>query len=549
MNWITGSIRNKLLAVFGLGLFVVVASALYGFGASRNGLKAMERINGTMVAQANEVKEMETLFREQVQEWENVLLRGNDPDALERYWGRFLKHEQGIRESTRRLQQAIDLPKAKDLLARFAAAHDAMGVKYREGLETFKAADYEPRSGDSMVRGIEVEPTALLEEVVRLMRAEANGALGGAQKKAYDSLYASLAIMGAATLAAILTCGWLLVRVVVRPIREAVCIADAVADGDLAIEIESSAGDEAGRLLAALGRMCNGLSEEVGTIRQAAQNVESGSKQIAEGNADLSSRTDEQASSLEETASSMEELTATVKQNTESAKRAHELAIGASNVASQGGRAIGAVSTTMAGIAEASRKIADILGVIDAIAFQTNILALNAAVEAARAGEQGRGFAVVASEVRSLAQRSATAAKEIKALIQSSAEKVDGGTKLVEDASRTMEEIVSSVKHVTEIVAEIAAASREQLSGIEQVGLAVTQMDGVTQQNAALVEESAAAAENMERQAEHLLRAVMRFKLEGADRAALPLTNSSAPPDTAPPARLSGESAAGLLLR
>jgi methyl-accepting chemotaxis protein len=321
----------------------------------------------------------------------------------------------------------------------------------------------------------------------------------------------------------------MLVRMVVRPIGEAVRVADAVAAGDLTVRIAASSRDEMGRLLEGLEKMRASLTEAVGTIRQSAESVGTTSKQIAAGNGELSSRTEEQASSLEETASSMEQLTSTVKQNTESAKQANQLAIGASDVAGRGGEVMANVIATMSGISEASRKIADIIGVIDGIAFQTNILALNAAVEAARAGEQGRGFAVVASEVRSLAQRSAAAAKEIKGLIQNSVDRVDGGTKLVEGAGKTMEEIVTSVKRVADIISEIASASKEQLSGIEQVGNAVTQMDRVVQQNASIVEESAAAAENMAALGEQLNLAVARFKLDEAHGEAAVQAAVSAP--------------------
>ena len=248
-------------------------------------------------------------------------------------------------------------------------------------------------------------------------------------------------------------------------------------------------------------------------VREASDQINTAAKEIAQGNTDLSQRTEEQASSLEETASSMAELTSTVKHNAENARQANQLAIGASDVAVRGGEVVGQVVTTMGAINESSRKIADIISVIDGIAFQTNILALNAAVEAARAGEQGRGFAVVATEVRNLAQRSAGAAKEIKALISDSVEKVGAGSKLVEQAGATMEEIVVSVKRVTDIMSEISAASLEQTSGIEQVNQAVTQMDETTQQNAALVEEAAAAAESLEEQAQNLARAVTVFKL------------------------------------
>jgi len=335
-------------------------------------------------------------------------------------------------------------------------------------------------------------------------------------------------------LSGLIAVGWAANRVAVRALGGAPAyargVAAAIASGDLRTDISLRAGDQYS-LLAVMKSMRDDLKLLVGDIYAGAETVKNASAQIAQGNAELSSRTEEQASSLEETASSMEELTSTVKQNTENARQANQLAIGASTVAGQGGKAMGEVTQTMTGISEASRKIADIIGVIDGIAFQTNILALNAAVEAARAGEQGRGFAVVASEVRSLAQRSASAAKEIKGLIQNSVERVDGGMKLVEGASKTMEEIVSSVKRVTDIVSEISAASQEQLSGIEQVGGAVTQMDNVVQQNAAIVEESAAAAENLTAQAEQLVRAVTKFQFDGAlgqaaVRSAVPLTQT-----------------------
>ncbi len=303
--------------------------------------------------------------------------------------------------------------------------------------------------------------------------------------------------------------------------RDAVAAVDAVASGDLQAMVVPSAG--ANSLLGRIFDMQRSLSEVVHSVRQNAQSVAIGSQQIAAGNSDLSQRTEEQAAALQRTAASMDELGATVRQNADSAQQANQLALGASSVAVQGGQVIGEVVTTMKGIVDSSKQIADIVGVIDSIAFQTNILALNAAVEAARAGEQGRGFAVVAAEVRSLAGRSAEAAKEIKALIGTSVERVAQGTTLVDRAGATMKEIVASIRRVTDIMAEISAASQQQSAGVAQVGQAVAEMDRATQQNAALVEESAAAAESLKAQARQLVDAVAVFKL--AQDASLPSTH------------------------
>jgi methyl-accepting chemotaxis protein-1 (serine sensor receptor) len=312
--------------------------------------------------------------------------------------------------------------------------------------------------------------------------------------------------------AAAVALGWLLSNVVTRPLTHAVELAEAVASGDLRTTINVTSNDETGQLLSALKRMNGSLSDMVGSVRLCADGISTASREIADGNQDLSGRTEQQASSLQQTAASMHQMTTTVQNNADNSRQANQLAGSAAEVAAKGGVVVDRVIATMGDISNSSKKIGDIIGVIDGIAFQTNILALNAAVEAARAGEQGRGFAVVASEVRSLAQRSAAAAKEIKTLIGESVDKVEAGSVLVGEAGRTMTEIVTQVRRVSDLVAEISSSTTEQSSGIHQVNQAVASIDEGTQQNAALVEQSAAAAESLKQQAGQLLQLIARFQ-------------------------------------
>ena len=388
---------------------------------------------------------------------------------------------------------------------------------------------------------------ALLETIESAVEFQTQGA--EAAYKASQAAYGQTRgvviglLVGALALGAALA--WVITRSITQPIATAVRVAETVAAGDLTSEVRVYAADETAQLLVALKKMNDGLVGIVGQVRNSSDSIATGSAQIATGNADLSQRTEEQASNLQQTAASMEQLTATVQQNADTARQAKQLATSASAAARQGGEVVHRVVATMDVISQSSKKISEIIGVIDGIAFQTNILALNAAVEAARAGEQGRGFAVVAGEVRSLAQRSAQAAKEIKTLIGESVEKVEHGSQLVGEAGRSMDEIVVQVNRVSDLIAEISASSAEQSSGIGQIGDAVTQLDQVTQQNAALVEESAAAAESLRHQAASLAQVVLVFKLAPKPMpavlmAAVPAALPSAPVPTnrrPPPAK------------
>ena len=413
------------------------------------------------------------------------------------------------------LQDMVELPEARALLKQ---AEEARGryvisqAKFNKLVDESRVEEAAAELNGHTLR----ELNAVQVSVDALAEIEHRIVLENGVKAAADAHMARLILlaMGAGGLLCGVVLAISITRSIVVPLMSAVQVAQAVAAGDLSSRIEVRTSDETGLLMQALKDMNHSLSGIVGEVRNSSDAIATATSQIAAGNLDLSSRTEEQASALEQTAASMQELAGTVKQNFDSGKHANELAESASKVAVKGGAVVAEVVHTMEAINTSSRKLADIIGVIDSIAFQTNILALNAAVEAARAGEQGRGFAVVASEVRSLAGRSATAAKEIKDLINASVDNVSQGCTLVEQAGSTMDEIVVSVRRVADIMGEISLASQDQTQGIEQINQAMVQMDQVTQQNAALVEEAAAAAQSLEAQAQTLVHTTSVFRLE-----------------------------------
>jgi len=495
----------------------ITASVLLALSA---GLIGVYRLHHSLVASGAEVQSqfaseravgyISVVLKAEKVHWKNVLLRAEDPALVAKHWEMFEGAEKEVDQKARAVLPQLS-GEPRRLMEKFVASHAEVVAGYRRAFGRLKTDGV--GAVDASIRGIDDETSGLLVKSIESLAASSEEVTAQADadgETTVDLLVVMMLLVSAGAIAG----GVMLSRSIIRPLNEAVEVAQAISNGDLSRTVPAGGNDEVGQLLKALGEMNASLHRIVSQVRGGTHSIAVASAQIEAGNADLSGRTEQQAGALEETASSMEELTATVRQNADHAHEASALAASATDVAARGGSVVAEVVATMGEIEEAGRQIGDIIGVMDGIAFQTNILALNAAVEAARAGEQGRGFAVVASEVRSLAQRSHDAAKQVKALIGQSSERVAAGGALVGQAGSTMAEVVESVRRVGNLIAEIAAASREQRDGIEQVNQAIAQMDRGTQQNAALVEESAAAASAMHAQADQLEELVSVFRLE-----------------------------------
>jgi methyl-accepting chemotaxis protein len=493
-------------------LIVIVAIAYAQLGTTRSSLTDLNQ------SQQRVSNAQEWLGKTQLNVARTLAIAkaSGQPD-IEKYFGPMMKQTSAeISELQKTVDASVTSTEGKALLATIQSKREAY-VGFRTKLmEHLKNAD-QPAADALLNEKMLPAANAYVAAMADFQKHEKAIADGEVEELTSSIKTAGAALAGLllASLVVGAAMAFFITRSVTGPLNEAVGVARVIAGSDLSQPIVSTRKDELGDLLRTLGQMQDALRTLIGQVRHSTDSIGTASAEIATGNQDLSSRTEQTASNLQQTASSMEQLTGTVKQSADSARQANQLASSAAEVAARGGVVVSQVVATMEDINASSKKIADIIGVIDGIAFQTNILALNAAVEAARAGEQGRGFAVVASEVRSLAQRSAEAAKEIKGLIGASVEKVEGGSRLVADAGQTMKEIVGSVQRVSDIIGEITAAASEQSEGIGQVNGAVTQLDQMTQQNAALVEESAAAAESLKEQAVRLAEVVDTFRLEG----------------------------------
>jgi methyl-accepting chemotaxis protein-1 (serine sensor receptor) len=504
----------KLPLAFISALLVALAAGLAGIYTLNHVVVDSGKAVQDSFARERVVGYIAVAYKVEVLHWKNTLLRAADPAVQQQQWNAYLAAEAEVDGKARAVLSQLD-GDARQTMARFVELHAQQRTRYvsARAMLADGAGSAAVAAADAAVRGIDAEPASLLAEAIGQLTASSAAITDAATvsgKRTFNLTAALMLLVSALAIGASLV----LSRSIIRPLHGALAVAQAISSGDLSGDKPASRRDELGQMLGALGEMTASLHRIVSEVRGGTQAIVTASGQIEAGNADLSARTEQQAGALEETAASMEELTATVRQNADNANQARVLAAGAAEVAQRGGEAVAQVVATMAEIRQAGREMGTIIAAIDGIAFQTNILALNAAVEAARAGEQGRGFAVVAGEVRTLAQRSHDAARQIKVLIEASGAHVEQGGALVDRAGSTMGDVVDSVRRVSDIIAEISHASQEQRAGIEQVNQAISDMDRVTQQNAALVEESAAAAGAMREQAVGLARLVDVFQLQ-----------------------------------